>query len=166
MKNVRREVVWEGSMFDVVVETWGDEQREIAEHRGSVAIVAIDRESRIVLTRQFREAARATLLELPAGLLEPGEIPIVAARRELEEETGLSGGIWRELRTIQPSPGFVREPVTLFLAEDLDEGEPRRDEGEELEIVRLTLEELEAEVRTLEDAKTLVGVMLFLRELL
>jgi ADP-ribose pyrophosphatase len=163
MKQVAREVVWDGTLFDVVVERWGEKVREIAEHPGSAAVVAIDREGRLVLTRQFREAARRTLLELPAGQLDPGEIPLDAARRELAEETALNGGSWRELRRVQPSPGFVREPVTLFLAEDLEEGDAARDDGEELELVRLTRAQVEAELDDLEDAKTLVGVLLYLR---
>ncbi|HXH88481.1 MAG TPA: NUDIX hydrolase [Gaiellaceae bacterium] len=129
-----------------------------------MTIVPVDREGRIVLTRQFREPARTTLLELPAGMLDPGEIPLAAAQRELAEETGLHGGTWRQLRTVQPSPGFVREPVTIFVAEDLDEGERDLDEGEEIEVVRLTAAQLEAELGSLEDAKTLVGVLLYLRE--
>jgi len=164
MKQVARKVVWEGELFDVVVERWGAKVREIVEHGGSVTIVPVDREGRIVLTRQFRESARATLLELPAGMLDPGEIPLAAAQRELAEETGLHGGTWRQLRTVQPSPGFVREPVTIFVAEDLDEGERDLDAGEEIEVVRLTAAQLEAELGSLEDAKTLVGVLLYLRE--
>lgn len=163
MKKVGREVIWDGTLFDVVVERWGDKVREIAEHPGSVAIVAVDREGRLVLTRQFREAARETLLELPAGTLDVGEIPLDAARRELAEETGLHGGSWRQLRLIHPSPGFVREPLTLFLAEDLEEGEADRGDGEDLELVRLTRAQLEARLDELVDAKTLVGVLLYLR---
>jgi len=164
MKQVAREVVWEGKLFDVVVERWGAKVRELAEHQGSVTIVPVDREGRIVLTRQFRESARGKLLELPAGMLDRGEIPLAAAQRELAEETGLHGGTWRLLRAIHPSPGFVREPVSVYLAEDLEEGERDPDEGEEIEVVRLTPAQLEAELGELEDAKTLVGVLLYLRE--
>lgn len=164
MKRVARDVVWEGELFKVVVERWGEKVREIVEHEGSVTIVPVDREGRIVLTRQFRESARKELLELPAGMLEPDEAPLDAAKRELAEETGLRGGTWRELRTIQPSPGFVREPVTIYLAEGLDEGERDLDEGEEIAVVRLTPAQLEDELGALEDAKTLVGVLLYLRE--
>lgn len=166
MKQVRRSVVWEGKLFSVVDETWGERHRELVEHRGSVAIVAIDSEGRLVLTRQFREAVRLELLELPAGVLEPGEIPLDAARRELAEETGLHGGTWTELRTIHPSPGFVREPVSLFLAEELEEGEPDLGEGEELEVVRFTPAQLEAELDGpdgIENAKTLAGLLLYFR---
>lgn len=163
MKPDERKVVWRGKLFQVVVERWRGRERELVEHRGSVAIVAFDREGRLVLTRQFREGAGRELLELPAGNVDEGEDELAAARRELAEETGLRGGRWRELRRLYPSPGFLREPVTLFLAEELDEGERDLDDGEELELVRLAPEEVETSLRELEDAKTLAGVLLVLR---
>ena len=150
MKPDEREVVWRGKLFQVVVERWGARERELVEHPGSVAIVAFDREGRLVLTRQFREGAGRELLELPAGIVDEGESELQAAKRELAEETGLRGGRWRELRRLYPSPGFVREPVTLFVAE-------------ELEVVRLTRDELEATLPELQDAKTLVGAQIVLR---
>jgi ADP-ribose pyrophosphatase len=145
MKRVRRKEIWEGRLFSVVEETWGERRRQLVEHPGSVAIVAVDAEGRLVLARQFREA------------------PLDAARRELAEETGLHGGEWRELRVIHPSPGFLREPVTLFLAERLEEGEARTDAHEEVELVRIGSGELPSLLDELEDAKTLVGVLLYLR---
>jgi 8-oxo-dGTP pyrophosphatase MutT (NUDIX family) len=164
MRPDEREVAWHGKLFDVVVERWGERERELVEHPGSVAIVAFDAEGRLVLTRQLREGARRELLELPAGVVDAGEDELAAAQRELAEETGLRGGRWRELRRLYPSPGFVREPVTLFVAEELEEGERDLEDGEELELVRLTPEELEATLPELEDAKTLAGILLVLRE--
>ncbi len=85
--------VYEGTQFDVVAEDWSGSRRDIVKHRGSVAILPIDSQGRVVLVRQLREPARKLLLELPAGTLEEGEEPGVSARRELEEETGLTGRV-------------------------------------------------------------------------
>ena len=130
---------WEGKRFAVLVE----DGFEIADTPDAVAIVALDAEERVVLVRQKRRAIGTDLLELPAGLVDEGEEPLAAAQRELREETGLHGGSWRELAAIWTSPGFVNELVTLFVADGLEEGEPEPDEGEDVEVVRWTLPELE-----------------------
>jgi ADP-ribose pyrophosphatase len=158
------QIVYEGRLFDVAVERWGAHRREVVRHPGSVAIVAVDAEDRLVLVRQLREAARRDLLELPAGTREPGEDALACARRELEEETGLAGGRWRELARFWTSPGFLQERMHLFLAEGADEGESRTEVDEEVELVRIPIGELASRLSELEDAKTLAGVLLFLRE--
>jgi ADP-ribose pyrophosphatase len=156
-------VVYEGSLIDLVVERWGEHERELVEHPGSVAVVAVDGEGRVVLVRQFREAARRELLELPAGGLEPGERPLETARRELREETGLQDGVWRELGAFYTTPGFCRERMHLFLAEQVEEGDPQPMGDERVEVVRLPVDELERRLGELEDAKTIAGVLLYLR---
>jgi len=155
--------VYDGQQFGVVVEQWGERQREIVEHSGATAVVAIDADGFVVLVRQTREPARKQLLELPAGTLEPGEKPLEAAKRELDEEVGLHGGEWRELATFYSSPGFCRERVHVFLAENVEDGEPSPEEGEELEIVRWRVDEIDERLSELEDAKTIAGLLLYLR---
>jgi len=152
--------LYEGRLFDVVQE----EGYEIVDHPGSVAIVPVDRDGRVVLVRQRRVPARAELVELPAGTLEAGEEPEATARRELREETGLRGGSWRRLARFWTTPGFVREQMHLYLAEDLDEGESDTEEDEQIELERWTREDVEARLGELEDAKTLAGLLLYLRE--
>ena len=157
-------IAYEGRLFDVAVERWGEHEREIVRHPGSVAIVAVDDADRLVLVRQRREAARSELLELPAGTREAGEDPLACAQRELEEETGMRGGRWRELACFWTSPGFLQEEMRLFLAEGAEEGEPRTEADEQVELVRIRVAELPSRLGELEDAKTLAGVLLLLRE--
>jgi ADP-ribose diphosphatase len=156
--------VYDGRLIDVTVERWGEHEREIVEHPGAVAIVAVDREERVTLVRQLREPARKELLELPAGTLEEGEEPLATAKRELEEETGLTGGSWRELAAFYTTPGFCRERMHLFVAEGLDAGQAHQEADESIELVRVPVAELRDRVRELEDAKTIAGLLLYLDE--
>jgi ADP-ribose pyrophosphatase len=157
--------VYDGKLFDVTVERWGDHEREIVEHPGAVAIVAVDDEGFVTLVRQLREPARRELVELPAGTLDrEDESPLEAARRELAEECGLTGGEWRELGTFWTTPGFCRERMTVFAAEGCRRGEASPDDDEQVELVRWPLAELETHVAELEDAKTVAGVLLYLRD--
>jgi ADP-ribose pyrophosphatase len=156
--------VYDGDLIDVTLERWGELEREIVEHPGAVAIVAVDGEDRVTLVRQLREPARKALLELPAGTLEAGEEPLATARRELEEETGQRGGEWRELAAFYTTPGFCRERMSVFVAEGVDPGQARREAGEEIELVAVPVGELRALVGELEDAKSIAGLLLFLAE--
>jgi ADP-ribose pyrophosphatase len=156
--------VYDGKLFDVTVERWGDHEREIVEHRGAVAIVAVDREGMVTLVRQLREPARKQLVELPAGSLEEGEEPLDCARRELAEEAGLTGGDWRAVTAFFTTPGFCRERMHLFFAENVDRGAPTPDDDEEVELVLWPVDELERHLPEIEDAKTLVGLLLYLRD--
>jgi ADP-ribose pyrophosphatase len=154
--------VYDGKLFDVTVERWGEHEREIVEHPGAVAIVAVDADDTITLVRQRREAARKYLLELPAGTLEAGESPLESARRELAEETGLTGGDWRELAAFYTTPGFCRERMHLFAAEGVEQGAASPEDDEELELVRWRVDDVSRRLGEIEDAKTLAGLLLFL----
>ena len=110
------------------------------------------------------EAARKHLLELPAGTLEEGEQPLDSAKRELEEETGLTGGTWRKLGGFWTTPGFCREYMHLFAAQDVESGDANPEEDEELEIVRWDVHDIPSKLDEIEDAKTLAGLLLYLRK--
>ena len=154
--------VYEGRLLGLTVERWGANEREIVEHPGAVAIVAVDAEGYVTLVRQLREATRSYLLELPAGTAEPGETPLETAKRELQEECGLTGGEWRELAAFWTTPGFCRERMHLFAAEGVERGEASPADDEELELVRLPVAEIGKRLHEIEDAKTLTGLLLYL----
>jgi ADP-ribose pyrophosphatase len=163
MKPDDARIVYDGKLIDVTVERWGEHEREIVEHPGAVAIVAVDFEDRVVLVSQLREPARKKLLELPAGTLDDGEEPLASAKRELAEETGLSAGDWHRGPSFWTTPGFCRELMHVFFAEGVQEGEQRLEADESIELVRIPVVDLPSRLDELEDAKTLVGLLLYLR---
>ena len=145
-----RQVHFRGRIIDLATERLelpsGLEQSiELIEHDGAVAIAALDDQGRLVCVEQYRRAAGAPLVEVPAGRLDPGEDPEAGARRELEEETGLRARSWEKLSEFLPAPGFCTERIHLFLATDLvAAGDDRLspDDDEELATLRLTPREL------------------------
>ncbi len=164
MKPDAAETVYDGELISVTLERWGEHAREIVEHPGAVAVVAIDHDGCVTLVLQRREAARRTLLELPAGALEYGEDPLACGRRELREETGLHGGRWRELARFYTTPGFCRELMHVVVAEDVERGDAAPESAEQIEVVRWHVSELPDRIGELEDAKTLTGLLLYVND--
>jgi 8-oxo-dGDP phosphatase len=131
---------------DVVAMPGGSEVgREVVEHFGAVAVVALDERDRVVLIHQYRHPLGRRLWEVPAGLLdEPGESALVAAQRELLEEVGLTAGRWAVLCDLASSPGLFDETVRVFLARDLTGGDRELladDEEADLVVRRMPLAE-------------------------
>lgn len=134
--------------------------REVVEHPGAVVVAALDGSDQVFLVRQYRHPIRRELLELPAGALERGEDPLVAAQRELREEAGLLAGDWTSLGHFYSSPGFVNERLYAFLARDLTSVDTEPDFDEELTLVKYPLDVLLQRVGEITDAKTLATLLL------
>jgi ADP-ribose pyrophosphatase len=142
--------------------------REIVEHPGSVAIVGVTSDGNVLLLRQSHHGIGRTLLGIPAGTLQPGETPEACARRELTEETGYRAGRLTRLASYYTSPGYTDERMTIFHAADC---EPAGGEIDPDELIRLTPMPMADIARLiapgsdqLEDAKSLIGLLVLLRE--
>ena len=138
-------------------------KRSIVRHNGSAVMMAVDEKRRILLVRQYRLPARGYLWEFPAGKLDPGETPLTAAKRELIEETGYRARRWKKLISFYPSPGYVSEKMTIFLATDLTAGAAQPMEDERIETRWFSAKQVEQMIHTnkIEDAKTIVGYFLW-----
>lgn len=134
-------------------------KRCIVRHPGSAVMMPIDEGGRILLVRQYRVPARAFLWELPAGKIDPGESALETAKRELVEETGYSATNWKEITTFYPSPGYVEEKMTIFVATGLTKGEAHNMEDERISVRWFKRAEVAAMIRSgqVMDAKTIVG---------
>ena len=148
--------------YDIADVTGKEAWREVVHHPGASAVVAIDEENRIIMEKQFRYALNDYLLEIPAGKLDAGEDPLVCAKRELEEETGIIASEWISLGTIATSPGFCNEVIHLYVAKGLSKGEIHWDEDEYVEVERYTMDELLQCIKeeTIKDSKTLSALLL------
>ena len=136
-------------------------KRSIIRHNGSAVMMAVDSKSNILLVRQYRLPAAKYLWELPAGKLDAGENALQAARRELLEETGYRARRWKKLVSFYPSPGYVSEKMTIFLASELTAGEAQPMEDERIECRWFRPREIAAMIRAgkIEDGKTMIGFM-------
>ncbi len=150
---------------DMVLEPSGVQtRRDIVRHSGSVVVLAVEETRtgpKVLLEYQYRHAAQQYLWELPAGRIDAGEKPLAAAKRELIEETGYRAKRWKLALYFFASPGFVAEPMSLFLAEKLTEGmaEPEDDEVIHIEMVPLAKAVKMVFNGEICDAKTISGVL-------
>lgn len=138
-------------------------RRQVVVHPGAVTILPLVEGDQVCLIRNHRIAVGKTLVELPAGTLEPDEPPQQTAIRELQEETGYTAKRWRELPQFYMSPGILNERMHLFVAEGLTPGAPAREAGEQIENLLVPWSEAVAmaERGEIEDAKSLVGILLW-----
>jgi ADP-ribose pyrophosphatase len=166
MKLISSEKLLETSIFTVTqdhaVDPDGFEiKRAIVQHAGSAVVMPVDEKGRVLLVRQYRLPAKAFMWELPAGRVDAGENVMQAAKRELREETGFKAKKWTKVASFYVSPGFLAEKMTIFLAEDLKEGEQEPMEDERIQMKWVKARELDDMVESgkIMDAKTIVGFL-------
>lgn len=152
--------IFEVEHRDVTLPDGSSATRDIVRHPGAVAILAFDSQDRVLLEKQWRSALDAILIEIPAGKLDAGEEPFLAAKRELKEETGCSASSWEPLQSFHTSAGFCDERLTIFRASGLTHGATNLDEGEFVESYFMPFDRLLGLCLdgTITDAKTLIAV--------
>lgn len=168
---VRSNVAFRGPLFRVTTETVAEPggitaRRDVVRHPGSVVVLAVEgsaRRTRVLLERQYRHAAKSFLWELPAGRIDRGESALAAGRRELLEETGYTARRWKRALVFYPSPGFLDETMTVYLAQGLKAGraQPEADELISTRLFPLSTALRMALCGAIRDGKTLAALFWF-----
>jgi ADP-ribose pyrophosphatase len=169
MRALSSRIAFRGRVIQIAMRRYrredGEEyERDVVEHPGAVGILA-HHKSHVYLVSQPREAIGAEAsLEIPAGTIDPDdESPLACAMRELAEEVGLAAESWSELRSIAITTGYSDERVWLFEATGLTPASAEPGEDERIEVVRLPLDELDAAIERIEDAKSLIALEILRR---
>lgn len=173
-KTIQTTPIFEGKIIslqvdDVVLPDGNESKREIVKHPGAVALLPITDDGKIIVVKQYRKALERTLIEIPAGRIEPNEAPKLTAIRELEEETGYGAKEVTYIQSFATSPGFADEIIHLYVAKGLEkiDNPADGDEDEFIEQFEITIEEAEEMVATGEiyDAKTAFAILYAKHEL-
>lgn len=167
-KTIDKKDIYNGKIIDLVIHKIQTEdgrisQREVVKHPGAVCVVAVNEEKKIVFVKQFRKAIEDYLIEIPAGKLEKNEDPKDAVIRELNEETGYEVKKIDFVTKFFTSPGFADEIIHLYFAEISNKGNTNFDEGENIEIIEMSLDEALKGVSEglISDSKTITGILLY-----
>lgn len=170
MKTTSSLIVYQGDILrlrrdQVELPSGRETTLEVAEHANAVAIVAIDNLGNVLMERQYRHAAGKNLLEIPAGGIELNETPEMAARREMQEETGFLPQTLQRLGGFYAAPGWATEYLHLFLATDLVPSPLTAEDTCEIELEPVPVHQIMSLIRdgSIEDAKSIAGVLWYLR---
>ena len=168
-KILSSEMIYQGRVFglrrDEVLEPSGlRATREVITHPGSVVVLPVLPDGRIVMVRQYRHATREYLWELVAGRKEPEETPKEGAARELLEETGYRAKRFKVFLDVFPTPGFLEERMYILLAEGLTAGAAQPEEDEKIEVNAYRVKELTQMIKSgrMKDAKSIAGILYYL----
>ncbi len=166
---IQREQKYEGKIVNlridsVLLPNGHQTNFEIVEHENAVVIVPVDADDNVLLVRQYRHAAGESLLEAPAGVIDPDESPDDCAQRELREETGYASRNLRALGGFWSSPGFCTEFMYPYLAKDLGESRLDPDDDEDIEVQRFPVSRIPQLIRLgeIQDAKTIASLLMTL----
>lgn len=166
-KTVSSETVYRGRVFnvrrDLVELPNGQRTRlDVIEHKDAVTLLPLDDQGRVWFVRQYRHPAGQFLLELPAGVVEEGELPETCARREVREEIGMAAGQIQKIGEFYLAPGYSAEFMHVYLARDLRPDALQPDEDEFLSVEQVPLEQAYhmAASGEIKDAKTLSALFL------
>ncbi|MEN6459836.1 MAG: NUDIX hydrolase [Syntrophomonas sp.] len=164
-KTIDSQEIFTGRIIKVRVDTvtipdGKQSTREIVEHRGAVAIVAVYEDGNICMVRQYRKPVEKVLLEIPAGTMENNEDPLECAKRELAEETGLRAEHWEKILFYYSAPGFSDERLYLYLATGLTAGVTNLDSDEFIEVEKIPLKKAYDMIfdGTIIDGKSIIGI--------
>lgn len=165
-RRIDRKEVYKGKIFTVVEDTIAFENGKVAKwdlvlHNGAAAIVPITEDNKVVLVSQYRNAEGGKVLEIPAGKLEKGEDPLVCAKRELQEETGIKAGKLEKICEMYSAIGFSDEKLHLYIATELKQGEQHLDEDEFVEVLYYDLDKAIDMIYSgeIKDSKTVAGLL-------
>ena len=167
-KKISSERIYEGKILNlrrdqVTVKAGGTASREIVEHRGAVAMVALTDDRKIVMVKQYRYAMQDTILEIPAGKIDMGETdPVKAAARELREETGYRAENIQYIGKMYVSVAYSEEGIWLYFCSGLKKGEMDLDEDEAIDVVEYDFDEMCKKIENgeLRDSKTMCAVLM------
>ena len=163
---IDRRKIFKGRVIDLSIESVifpkQQVEMECINHPGGAAVVPLVSDGSVVLIKQYRHCIGDTIWEIPAGRLEPGEDPLVCAKRELEEEVGYRAAQVKMLTEIYSAPAYCTEIISIFLATGLTPSTQRLDDDEIIKVVKLPLAEAIEKIKTgeIKDAKTVVGLLL------
>ena len=173
LKKLSSKIVFRGRIFDITRDRVREPNgvtavREVIRHSGSVVVLAVDdsaEEPRVLMETQYRYAAQSYMFELPAGRIDPGEDALTAGKRELLEETGYTARRWKRALFFYPSPGFLEETMTVFLAQGLKPGIAQPESDERIEHRLVPLSEVLRQIMSgrIRDGKTIASVLWFVQ---
>jgi ADP-ribose pyrophosphatase len=164
-KTISSQEIFNGRIIKVKVDTvtipdGRQSTREIVDHRGAVAIVAVYEDGSVCMVKQYRKPVEKVLLEIPAGTMEDNEDPFECAKRELAEETGLRAKHWEKILFYYSAPGFTNELLYLYMATGLTSGNTNLDSDEFIEVEKIPLKKAYDMIfdGTIIDGKSIIGI--------